>query len=503
LRWRQLQLAFSSSTNRIISSGFSYDSSGNLINDGSHGYGFDGDGKIESVDSTTSYTYDGEGKRVLKLVGENTRFIYGIGGALIAEYDGSSGNLKKEYVVGGGSMITIEPTAVNSNGAQYATADHLGSARVITNSSGSVVSRHDYMPFGEELGAGTGGRTTGMGFSNSGDNNRKKFTQYERDAESGLDFAEARYYANAQGRFTSPDPFSASAIIADPQTFNRYAYCRNNPVNSVDPSGMSANAPTPASIGAAEREQAEEAAHAAIEEDEARYDQYVHDAELGLLNNTSVTVMISEPTEGAGRVSQSEDNESTEEPQGTHTAGQQGAPDDQSFARQFSDDKAIAAGSGREPTGFRGPGNAFRNNQDRSQAGADEPNGMGHLYGFAVHLYNKEFVGTGRVNIYVPPGFDSYAGPSTHDNAVQFHYKELNGIKDVLLVVFHVDGFKIQRAIQNAAGNVLIGRSGGKGGDTLGYTHSCIQVFQTKGGLPSIFQGRNDIRLSMRDVFLR
>jgi RHS repeat-associated protein len=209
-------------------------------------------------------------------------------------HDGSTGNLKKEYVYRGATLVTIEPTAVNSNGTQYTTSDNLGSPRVITNSSASVVGRHDYMPFGEDLGAGTGGRTTGMGFSNSGDNNRKKFTGYERDAESGLDFAEARYYANAQGRFTSPDPFSASAIIADPQTFNRYAYCRNNPVNSVDPSGMSAHAPTPASIGAAEREQAEEAGHAVIEEEEARYEEYVHDAELGLLNNTSVTVMISE-----------------------------------------------------------------------------------------------------------------------------------------------------------------------------------------------------------------
>ena len=104
-------LSFSSSTNRITTSGYSYDASGNLINDGSHSYAFDGDSKVKSVDSTTAYIYDGEGKRVRKLVGENTRFIYGIGGSVIAEYDGSSGNLKKEYVAGGGSMITIEPTA--------------------------------------------------------------------------------------------------------------------------------------------------------------------------------------------------------------------------------------------------------------------------------------------------------------------------------------------------------------------------------------------------------
>ena len=235
-------LTFSSTTNRITTSGYSYDSAGNLTNDGSHSYAFDGDSKIKSVDSTTAYTYDGEGQRVKKLVGENTRFIYGIGSELIAEYDGSSGNLNKEYV-SGSTVITIEPTAVNSNGTQYGSGDHLSSPRVISNSSAGVVSRHDYMPFGEELGAGTGGRTTGMGFSNSGDNNRKKFTGYERDTESGLDFAQARYYANLSGRFTSPDPFSGSAKLIDPQSFNRYSYVGNNPVNAVDPSGLTGYAP--------------------------------------------------------------------------------------------------------------------------------------------------------------------------------------------------------------------------------------------------------------------
>ena len=230
-------LSFSTSTNRITTSGYVYDSSGNLTSDGVHSYGFDGQNKIAKVDSVTAYVYDGEGHRVKKLVGENRRFVYGLGGELVAEFDGSSGNLKKEYISGG---ISIEPTAVNANGTQYATGDHLGSPRVITNSGGSVVSRHDYMPFGEELGAGTGGRTTGMGFSNSGDTNRKKFTGYQRDTETGLDYAQARYYGNTQGRFTSPDPFSGSATIANPQTFNRYAYCGNNPVNSTDPSGLAA-----------------------------------------------------------------------------------------------------------------------------------------------------------------------------------------------------------------------------------------------------------------------
>jgi len=77
-----------------------------------------------------------------------------------------------------------------------------------------------------------------MGFSNSGENNRKKFTGYERDNETGLDFAEARYNSSSLGRFTSPDPFGGGMSPASPQSFNRYAYVDNNPVNRTDPSGL-------------------------------------------------------------------------------------------------------------------------------------------------------------------------------------------------------------------------------------------------------------------------
>jgi RHS repeat-associated protein len=60
----------------------------------------------------------------------------------------------------------------------------------------------------------------------------------QKDDESGLEYAQARYYNTAHGRFTSIDPLTASANVKNPQTFNRYAYVINNPVNSVDPSGL-------------------------------------------------------------------------------------------------------------------------------------------------------------------------------------------------------------------------------------------------------------------------
>jgi RHS repeat-associated protein len=63
-----------------------------------------------------------------------------------------------------------------------------------------------------------------------------KFTGYERDTETGNDYAFARYYSQVEERFLSPDPLDGDA--SDPQTLNKYAYVRNNPVNSIDPSGM-------------------------------------------------------------------------------------------------------------------------------------------------------------------------------------------------------------------------------------------------------------------------
>jgi RHS repeat-associated protein len=224
-------LSFSSTTNRITTSGFSYDSAGNLTNDTIHSYTFDAENKIVKVDSNPAFVYDGVGQRVKKLIGENTRFAYGIGGQLIAEFNSSSGALTKEYIYGAsGLAAAIEP----SGGTKYTTIDNLGSPRIVTNSSGNVVSRHDYVPFGEELFAGTGGRTTAMGFSAT-DGLRKQFTDQQRDTETGLDYFLFRYYSSGHGRFTSADNFGGR--IRNPQTLNLYAYVLNNPLKYIDPTG--------------------------------------------------------------------------------------------------------------------------------------------------------------------------------------------------------------------------------------------------------------------------
>jgi len=63
------------------------------------------------------------------------------------------------------------------------------------------------------------------------------FTGQWHDLEGGLDDFIGRYYSDAVGRFTTPDPYDGSFIWQDPQTLNRYAYVGNDPLTLIDPSG--------------------------------------------------------------------------------------------------------------------------------------------------------------------------------------------------------------------------------------------------------------------------
>ena len=68
-----------------------------------------------------------------------------------------------------------------------------------------------------------------------------KFTGKERDAESVLDYFDARHYGSSLGRFMQTDPMGGKT--EDPQRLNRYVYVRNNPLTFTDPSGMNFGLP--------------------------------------------------------------------------------------------------------------------------------------------------------------------------------------------------------------------------------------------------------------------
>jgi len=69
-------------------------------------------------------------------------------------------------------------------------------------------------------------------------NPKQKFSGKERETYSDLDYFGARYYDNTSYRFTSVDPVrNRKEALGNPQLWNLYAYCRNNPITFVDPDG--------------------------------------------------------------------------------------------------------------------------------------------------------------------------------------------------------------------------------------------------------------------------
>ena len=211
--------------NRFTSGqGYTYDAAGNVITDAEgRTFTYDGENKqIEVRNSGSStigqYYFDGDGKRVKKYVpstGETTVFVYDASGKLVAEYS---------------TNISATPRV------QYQTLDNLGTPRINTDQLGAVVSRTDYMPYGEEI-IGLGGRTAADHYT--ADDVRQGFTGYINDEETDLDFAQARMYSNRHGRFTAVDPlYIEFRRMPFPQAWNLYAYTRNNPLLFTDPAGL-------------------------------------------------------------------------------------------------------------------------------------------------------------------------------------------------------------------------------------------------------------------------
>jgi RHS repeat-associated protein len=108
---------------------------------------------------------------------------------------------------------------------EYYHTDALGSVRAVTR-AGVVVSRHDFMPFGEEV------QPPLLPVF------KRLFLGKERDTESGVDYFEARYYRPQTGRFSTVDPGNAGSTGEDPQSWAPYGYGRGNPLKYVDLSGQ-------------------------------------------------------------------------------------------------------------------------------------------------------------------------------------------------------------------------------------------------------------------------
>jgi RHS repeat-associated protein len=185
----------------------------------------------------THYLYDSTGQRVEKIVRKP--------GARVEITVYIAGMFEHERIITGGStqenstlhlmddrarIATVRVgspfTGDTTPGVKFHLADHLGNIAVIVDATGSLVSREEYLPYG----------STSFG---SFARKRYRFGGYERDAESGLYYAGARYYIPWLGRWASCEP--AGAVDG----LNLYAYVRGRPLARVDRVGLAGGDPFP------------------------------------------------------------------------------------------------------------------------------------------------------------------------------------------------------------------------------------------------------------------
>lgn len=189
----------------------------------------------------TGYIYDADGNRVAKEAitswscdpsanGFTTRsdYVRDQAGNQLTELDAdSNGNITGQHtnVWANGQLIGT----YDRNGTHFYLNDWLSTRRVQTDYAGVVEQTCSSLPYGD------GETCLPLPTENL-------FTGKERDAESGNDYFDARYYSSAMGRFLSPDwaikvapvPY---AKLSDPQTLNLYAYVLNNPLSHRDADG--------------------------------------------------------------------------------------------------------------------------------------------------------------------------------------------------------------------------------------------------------------------------
>jgi RHS repeat-associated protein len=225
-------ITYSYTNNRRNNVGFTYDAAGNVtggnvtMNAVVQTFTYDVTGQQATATYGASWVqqwYDGNGLRVKK--NDNGAVTYYLrstvlGGQVIAELNGSA-TWMRGYVYLGSQLL-----AVQDSGVYWMHEDPVTKSKRVTNSAGAIVSTIEPDPWGADT-----NRSINSAFQ------PKKFTSYERDS-NGTDEAMFRRYNRWMSRFDQPDPYDGSYDLGDPQSFNRYAYVQNDPVNFVDPTGL-------------------------------------------------------------------------------------------------------------------------------------------------------------------------------------------------------------------------------------------------------------------------
>jgi RHS repeat-associated protein len=214
---------------------FTYDKNGNRLTEtsssGTTTYSYDSANRlllVASPSAASSFAYDGDGNRVSQTIPSGTyKYVSDTNAplAMVVNENGPDGAI--DYGYGSGLM---ESSSSSFN--YFYNLDGLGSVANLTDATGTVQQTYAYDAWGNALADSGSVRT----------NNKFKFTGQALDPGTGLYFMRARYYEPTSGRFLSRDPFPGFA--EEPITLHHYIYSGNDPVNFVDPSGLTDWRPT-------------------------------------------------------------------------------------------------------------------------------------------------------------------------------------------------------------------------------------------------------------------
>ncbi len=230
-----------------MTAAFVNDANGNMttrtVNGQAYTQEFDIDNRLTKVikeagtnDLSAWFYYDADGNRILTVYKNGTAETSRVY-TPFPDYEetvpASGGVTKRVTFSLAGQLIAVRVITDTTNNYYYAYADHLGNISAWTNTSGALVSGSlaRYDPYGiyrTEPGTNVNPGISDRGFTGHRMNNTNV-------NDLGLIYMNARYYLPEIGRFISPD-----SIVPDPQnpqSFNRYSYVNNNPVNYTDPTG--------------------------------------------------------------------------------------------------------------------------------------------------------------------------------------------------------------------------------------------------------------------------
>ena len=175
-----------------------------------------------------SYTYSSDGTRLTKTVnGVKTSYTWD-GAQLVSQT--TTGGDTLYFIYHGNSRVAVE----YKGNTYYYIYNLQGDVVGLVNSSGTSVVSYTYDAWGNPE------STTGSMASTLGAANPFRYRSYYFDTESGLYYLMSRYYDPVVGRFLNAD--SAISTGQGPIGDNMFAYCLNNPVNMIDPGGVSPEA---------------------------------------------------------------------------------------------------------------------------------------------------------------------------------------------------------------------------------------------------------------------